>query len=98
MAAARAFADLGRVARLHSLAVGIIKKGYPSRHPAQLATCSNDFNSRSFAANLLLRFQHTQRFVWSVIQFTSQVLPPSSENACSKWGDFVAIFDQTKRT
>jgi len=49
MAAARAFADLGRVARLHSLAVGIIKKGYPSRHPAQLATCSNDFNSRSFA-------------------------------------------------
>ena len=27
--------------------------------------------------------------VWSVIQFTSQVLPPSSENDCSKWGEFV---------
>ncbi len=24
--------------------------------------------------------------VWSVIQFTSQVAPPSTENDCSKWG------------
>ena len=36
--------------------------------------------------------------VWSVIQFTSQVLPPSSENACSKCGLLVSVFDQMKRT
>src|SRR5258708_7606029 len=36
--------------------------------------------------------------VWSVIQFTSQVLPPSSENDCSKWGEFVLVFDQINRT
>ena len=35
--------------------------------------------------------------VWSVIQFTSQVLPPSSENDCSKWGVFVVMFVQTNR-
>src|SRR5580700_3975478 len=36
--------------------------------------------------------------VWSVIQFTSQVLPPSFENDCSKWGESVAVPDQTNRT
>src|SRR5260370_25440972 len=36
--------------------------------------------------------------VWSVIQFTSQVLPPSSEKDCSKWGEFVLVFDQIIRT
>src|SRR5580658_4224848 len=36
--------------------------------------------------------------VWSVIQFTSQVLPPSSEKDCSKWGVPVLSFDQSKRT
>src|SRR5216683_4690016 len=36
--------------------------------------------------------------VWSVIQFTSQVLPPSSENDCSKWAEFGVMFDQTNRT
>src|ERR1700676_2142209 len=36
--------------------------------------------------------------VWSVIQFTSQVFPPSSENDCSKWGEFVLVFDQINRT
>jgi hypothetical protein len=35
--------------------------------------------------------------VWSVIQFTSQVLPPSSVNACSKWGTLVSVFDQINR-
>src|ERR1700676_1115947 len=35
--------------------------------------------------------------VWSVIQFTSQVLPPSSENDCSKWGEFVVMSVQTNR-
>ncbi|PYX24452.1 MAG: hypothetical protein DMG82_08480 [Acidobacteria bacterium] len=35
--------------------------------------------------------------VWSVIQFTSQVLPPSSENDCSKCGILVLVFDQIKR-
>jgi hypothetical protein len=36
--------------------------------------------------------------VWSVIQFTSHVLPPSSENDCSKWGESVSVFDQRNRT
>ena len=36
--------------------------------------------------------------VWSVIQFTSQVWPPSSEKDCSKWGVFVLIFVQSYRT
>src|SRR6266568_1035034 len=36
--------------------------------------------------------------VWSVIQFTSQVLPPSSENDCSKCGEFEVISDQINRT
>ena len=36
--------------------------------------------------------------VWSVIQFTSQVFPPSSENDCSKCGTFVSVFDQINRT
>src|SRR5229473_1518425 len=36
--------------------------------------------------------------VWSVIQFTSQVLPPSSENDCSKWGEFVVVSAQINRT
>jgi len=36
--------------------------------------------------------------VWSVIQFTSQVLPPSSENACSKWAELGVISDQLNRT
>ena len=35
--------------------------------------------------------------VWSVIQFTSQVLPPLSENDCSKWGVFVVMFVQANR-
>ena len=35
---------------------------------------------------------------WSVIQFTSQVLPPSSEKDCSKWGESVSVFDQMNRT
>src|SRR5271165_6402794 len=35
--------------------------------------------------------------VWSVIQFTSHVLPPSSENDCSKWGEFVVMFVHTNR-
>src|SRR5580700_3431970 len=35
--------------------------------------------------------------VWSVIQFTSQVLPPSSEKDCSKWGESVVMFVQTNR-
>jgi len=29
--------------------------------------------------------------VWSVIQFISHVLPPSSENDCSKWAEFGVI-------
>ena len=32
------------------------------------------------------------------IQFTSQVLPPSSENACSKRQEFAVMSDQTLRT
>jgi hypothetical protein len=32
--------------------------------------------------------------VWSVIQFTSQVLPPSSEKGCSKWAEFGVMPDQ----
>src|SRR5215468_11190323 len=32
------------------------------------------------------------------IQFTSQVLPPSSENACSKRHEFGVMFEITKRT
>src|SRR5260370_39160086 len=32
------------------------------------------------------------------IQFTSQVLPPSSENACSKWADVGVISEMTNRT
>src|SRR5260370_16583782 len=36
--------------------------------------------------------------VWSVIQLTSQVLPPSSENDCSKWAEFGVMPDQTNRT
>src|SRR5258705_4113854 len=35
--------------------------------------------------------------VWSVIQLTSQVLPPSSENDCSKCGVSVLVFVQTSR-
>jgi len=35
--------------------------------------------------------------VWSVIQFTSQVLPPSSEYDCSKWAEFAVMSDQTYR-
>jgi hypothetical protein len=31
------------------------------------------------------------------IQFTSQVLPPSSENDCSKWAAFGVMSDQTYR-
>ncbi len=31
------------------------------------------------------------------IQFTSQVLPPSSENDCSKWAEFGVMSDQTYR-
>ncbi len=33
--------------------------------------------------------------VWSVIQFTSQVFPPSSEKACSKCADVRVMPDQT---
>ena len=36
--------------------------------------------------------------VCSVIQVTSQLLPPSSENACSKWGAEDVVLDQAKRT
>jgi hypothetical protein len=36
--------------------------------------------------------------VWSVIQFTSQVLPPSAENDCSKWGDAESSPVQSNRT
>src|SRR5260370_21923835 len=32
------------------------------------------------------------------IQFTSQVLPPSSENACSTWEEFGAMSEMTNRT
>jgi hypothetical protein len=32
-----------------------------------------------------------------MIQFVSQVLPPSSENACSHWAEFGVIFDKMKR-
>jgi len=35
--------------------------------------------------------------VWSVIQFTSQVFPPSSEYDCSKWAEFAVMSDQTYR-
>lgn len=35
---------------------------------------------------------------WSVIQLTSQVLPPSSEKDCSKCGESVSVFDQINRT
>lgn len=35
---------------------------------------------------------------WSVIQFTSQVFPPSSEKDCSKCGESVSVFDQMNRT
>jgi hypothetical protein len=34
---------------------------------------------------------------WFVIQFTSQVLPPSSEYDCSKWAEFAVMSDQTYR-
>ncbi len=37
-------------------------------------------------------------WVWSVIQFTSQVLPPSPENACSKCGVLVLSRVHSKRT
>ena len=33
----------------------------------------------------------------SMIQFVSQVLPPSSEQACSHCAEFAVIFDQMKR-
>src|SRR6185503_6784049 len=36
--------------------------------------------------------------VWSVIQFASQVFPPSSENDCSKWAESGVISDQIYRT
>src|ERR1700704_3033260 len=36
--------------------------------------------------------------VWSVIQLTSQVLPPSSEKDCSKCGVSVLVFVQINRT
>ena len=36
--------------------------------------------------------------VCSVIQFTSQVRPPSAEKACSKWGADEVVFDQIQRT
>ena len=36
--------------------------------------------------------------VWSVIQLTSQVLPPSSEKDCSKCAEVGVIRDQMKRT
>src|SRR5580704_3616870 len=36
--------------------------------------------------------------VSTAIQFTSQVLPPSSENACSKRHDSAEMSDQTFRT
>src|SRR5215472_14941029 len=36
--------------------------------------------------------------VWFVIQFTSQVLPPLSEYACSKCGVLVLVFVQRNRT
>src|ERR1700682_976860 len=32
------------------------------------------------------------------IQFTSQVLPPSSEKACSKWHEFGVMSEMTNRT
>ena len=32
------------------------------------------------------------------LQFTSQVAPPSSENACSKWHEFAVMSDITNRT
>src|SRR5689334_2077464 len=53
-----------------------------------------------FSASPRLRGEDSlsHRFTWSVIQFTSHVLPPSSENACSKCGAFVPIFDQINRT
>jgi hypothetical protein len=35
--------------------------------------------------------------VWSVIQFVSQVFPPSVEKACSKCGESVVTPDQTNR-
>jgi hypothetical protein len=35
--------------------------------------------------------------VWSIIQLTSQVLPQSSENDCSKWGLLEAVFDHMNR-
>jgi hypothetical protein len=34
----------------------------------------------------------------SVVQFVSQVFPPSGENACSQWADVAVIFDQMNRT
>src|SRR6266851_2856860 len=33
----------------------------------------------------------------SIIQFVSQVLPPSSENACSQWHEVVVMPDQRNR-
>ncbi|MBA3583576.1 MAG: hypothetical protein H0W36_03435 [Gemmatimonadetes bacterium] len=36
--------------------------------------------------------------VSTAIQFTSQVLPPSAENACSKRQDVGVISEMTKRT
>ena len=42
----------------------------------------------------LARAGHSIR-VWSLIQFTSQVFPPSSENACSKCAEVRVISDQT---
>ena len=52
-----------------------------------------------FVGFILVRSFHSSFTRVSVaIQFTSQVLPPSSENACSNRQEFGEMFDMTNRT
>lgn len=75
--------------------------------PAELeqkVQCSDNQIDSAFFVNEVNRFGYKGQLdlpdssftcVWSVIQFTSQVLPPSSEKDCSKWGVSVVVFVQS---
>src|SRR5215813_2405455 len=53
-------------------------------------------SDRGPSAHQLINHSFTRVSV--AIQFTSHVLPPSSENACSKWQEFGVISEMTNRT
>lgn len=64
------------------------------REPVQ-GTCACVQDHMSSVMRITIKRRHSAARVTSDIQFTSQVFPPSTENACSKCAELAVMLDQT---